>query len=42
MAARKAAARTKDELWATIGRLLAALPAGECARYLHRCGYGAT
>jgi transposase len=39
---RKAAARTRDELWASIGRLLAALPAGECDRYLHHCGYGAT
>jgi transposase len=39
---RKAAARTRDELWASIGRLLTALPAGECDRYLHHCGYGAT
>jgi transposase len=37
---RKAAARTKDELWSTIGRLLAALPPSECATYLNHCGYG--
>lgn len=39
---RKAAARTKDELWSTIGRLLAAVPPAECARYLHHCGYAST
>ena len=36
---RKAAARTKDELWSTIGRLLATAPPTECARYLHHCEY---
>jgi transposase len=39
---RKAAARTRDELWSTIGRLLAAVPERECANYLHHCDYGAT
>jgi transposase len=38
----QAAARTKDVLWATIGRLLAAIPASECANYLSHCGYGST
>jgi transposase len=37
---RKAAARTKEELWSTIGRLLDACPATECADYLRHCGYG--
>ena len=37
---RKAAARTKEELWSTIGRLLATVPPAECARYLHHCNYG--
>jgi transposase len=37
---RKAAARTRDELWATIGRLLNACPAAECTNYLRHCGYG--
>jgi transposase len=37
---RKAAARTRDELWSTIGRLLATVPPAECARYLHHCHYG--
>jgi transposase len=36
---RKAAARTKDELWSTIGRLLATVSPAECARYLHHCEY---
>ncbi len=36
---RKAAARTRDELWSTIGRLLATVPPAECARYLHHCEY---
>jgi transposase len=31
---RKAAARTRDELWATIGRLLDTIPKAECANYL--------
>jgi transposase len=39
---RKAAARTRDELWSTIGRLLATIPPSECARYLHHCDYGST
>jgi transposase len=39
---RKAAARTKDELWSAIGRLLATVPPAECANYLSHCGYGAT
>jgi transposase len=37
---RKAAARTKDELWSIIGRLLEAYPPAECANYLNHCGYG--
>jgi transposase len=37
---RKAAARTRDELWSTIGRLLDACPAPECSNYLRHCGYG--
>jgi transposase len=37
---RKAAARTKEELWSTIGRLLDTWPASECANYLRHCGYG--
>jgi transposase len=36
----KAAARTKDELWSTIGRLLDTCPAAECSAYLRHCGYG--
>jgi transposase len=39
---RKVAARTKDELWQAIGRLLAAVPPSECANYLDHCGYGST
>jgi len=39
---RKAAARTKDELWFIIGRLLEAYPPTECTNYLHHCGYGST
>jgi transposase len=39
---RRAAARTKDELWQTIGRLLAAVPPTECANYLSHCGYGSS
>ena len=39
---RKAAARTRDQLWHAIGRLLPTGPAGECANYLSRCGYGST
>jgi transposase len=37
---RKAAARTRDDLWSTIGRLLDACPPVECANYLNHCGYG--
>ena len=37
---RQAAARTKDELWSTIGRLLDAYPSPECTNYLNHCGYG--
>ena len=39
---RKAAARTREELWQAIRRLLASLPPAECANYLRHCGYGAT
>ena len=39
---RKAAARTRDELWSTIGRLLATIPPAECINYLGHCGYGST
>jgi transposase len=39
---RKAAARTKHELWSTIGGLLATIPPDECAHYLYHCGYGST
>jgi transposase len=37
---RKAAARTRNELWQAVGRLLDACPATECANYLRHCGYG--
>ena len=39
---RKAAARTKDELWSTIGRLLKTISPTECANYLAHSGYGST
>jgi transposase len=39
---RKAAARTKDELWTAIGRLLEAYPPAECTNYLNHRGYGST
>jgi transposase len=39
---RKAAARTKDALWATIGSALDSFPPEQCANYLAHCGYGAT
>ena len=39
---RKAAARTRDQLWATIGHLLDAYPPAECTRFLRHCGYGST
>jgi transposase len=38
---RKAAARTRDALWDTIGRLLDEFPPAECENYLLNCGYGA-
>ena len=37
---REAAAPTKEELWSTIGGLLAAVPPSECANYLNHCRYG--
>jgi transposase len=39
---RKAAARTRDELWSTLGRLLETVPQTECAHYLNHCGYEST
>ena len=36
---RKAAARTKDALWATIGALLDCFSPNECQNYLINCGY---
>ncbi len=39
---RKFAARTRNELWHAIGRLLARVPPSECANYLSHCGYGST
>jgi transposase len=36
---RKAAARTKEALWTSIGELLDAFPADECQNYLTNCGY---
>jgi transposase len=36
---RKAAARTNDTLWPTIGILLDAFTPDECANYLTNCGY---
>jgi transposase len=39
---RRAAARTTNELWSTIGRLLDACPPAECANYLSHCGYAST
>jgi transposase len=41
-ALRKAAARTTDELWQALGRLLATVPPSACANYLSHCGYGST
>jgi hypothetical protein len=37
---RKAAARTKDDLWSTIGRLLTSISPAECTNYLAHAGYG--
>jgi transposase len=39
---RKAAARTRDELWSSIGRLLEAYPPTEWTNYLNHSGYGST
>ena len=39
---RKAAARTKEDLWSIIGRLLDAYSPAECTNYLNHCGYGST
>jgi transposase len=36
---RSAAARTRDELWDTIGQALDAFPEPECQNYLAHCGY---
>ncbi len=36
---RKAAERTKDALWGTIGTLLEAFTPDECANYFANCGY---
>jgi transposase len=36
---RKAATRTKEALWTTIGELLDSFPAEECQNYLSNCGY---
>jgi len=39
---RKAAARTKEALWSTIGSMLGSFPPNEWANYLAHCGYGST
>jgi transposase len=36
---RKAAARTRDALWETIGRLLQAFSPAECQNYIQNSGY---
>lgn len=36
---RKAAARTREALWTTIGQLLAAFSPDECRSYLQHAGY---
>ena len=36
---RRAATRTRDDLWNTIGKLLDAFPPGECRRYILNSGY---
>ena len=36
---RKAAARSRDALWATIGDLLSSFSPAECRNYLANCGY---
>ena len=37
---RKAAPRTRDALWRTIGEKLAMFSPSECSNYFRRCGYG--
>lgn len=37
---RKAAARTVDTLWSTIGSQLDQFTVSECERYILHCGYG--
>jgi transposase len=39
---RKAAARTRNELWSIVGGVLDACPAAQCSNYLRHCGYGST
>jgi transposase len=39
---RKAAARTKDALWCTIGRALDTISPNECQAYIANCGYELT
>lgn len=39
---RRAAARTRESLWHTIGRLLDRFSPQECASYIHHCGYGSS
>ena len=39
---RKAAARTRDELWGVIGSLLDAFTPAECRNYLENAGYAFT
>jgi transposase len=39
---RKAAARTRDELWDVIGSLLDAFEPAECRNYLENAGYAFT
>jgi hypothetical protein len=36
---RKAAARTREALWTTLGQLLNTLAPDECRHYLRSCGY---
>ena len=36
---RKAAARSREALWTTIGGLLDAFGPEECRHYIHNCGY---
>jgi hypothetical protein len=39
---RKAAARSRDELRAAVGRRLDTVPEAECTSRLRHCGYGTT